>query len=117
MCPLQGEIRFFPFFSWYPQKLKVRIMNWAVKKKPSLVGYTDAPAINWFTPWRAERLLKNAGFVRVYGTWDVLRDEEVGRKKMILKIIRSNILTKIVADVFVPGCLYVAIKEPQPPKM
>lgn len=50
MCPKQGEIRFFPFFSWYPQRLKVKIMNFAVKKKPSLVGYTEAPAINWFTP-------------------------------------------------------------------
>ena len=111
LCPKQGEIRFFPFFSWYPQKLKVKIMNWAVKKKPSLVGYTEAPAINWFTPWNTERMLKNAHFNEVYGTWDVLCDEEVSRKKILLKIIRSNILTKLAADVFVAGCLYVAIKE------
>jgi ubiquinone/menaquinone biosynthesis C-methylase UbiE len=111
MCPYQGEIRFFPFFSWYPQRLKVRIMKWAVKKKPSLVGYTDAPAINWFTPWKADRLLKTAGFSQVYGTWDVLREEEVGRNLIILKIIRSNILTKLIADIFVPGCLYIALKK------
>jgi ubiquinone/menaquinone biosynthesis C-methylase UbiE len=110
MYPKQSEIRFFPFFGWYPQKMKVKIMNWAVKKKPSLVGYTVAPAINWFTPWKAERMLKNVGFKKVYGTWDVLREEEVGRKKTILKFIRLHIFTKLVADVFVPGCLYIAIK-------
>jgi ubiquinone/menaquinone biosynthesis C-methylase UbiE len=111
MCPKQDEIRFFPFFSWYPQRLKVKIMNWAVKKKPSLVGYTQAPAINWFTPWKADRMLKNVGFNDVYGTWDVIRGEEVGNKKLILKIIRLNFLTKLIADVFLPGCIYVAIKK------
>jgi ubiquinone/menaquinone biosynthesis C-methylase UbiE len=111
MCPKQGEIRLFPFFSWYPQKLKVKIMNWAVNKKPSLVGYTQAPAINWFTPWKADRMFKNAGFSDVFGTWDVLTEKEVGNKKTILKIIKSNILTKLIADVFVPGCLYITIKK------
>ena len=111
ICPKQGEIRFFPFFSWYPQRLKVKIMNWAVKKRPSLVGYTLTPALNWFTPWKARSMLKNAGFKKVYDTWNVLREEEVGRKKIILKIIRLNFLTKLFADLFLPGCLYVAVKK------
>lgn len=111
LCPTQGEIRFFPFFSWYPQKLKERIMKWAVIKKPSLVGYTVTPALNWFTPWKTERMLKNAGFKKVFHTWDILREEELCNKKIILKIIKSNLLTKLVADIFVPTSLYIAKKE------
>lgn len=62
LCPMQNEIRFFPFFSWYPQKIKERIMNWAAHYHPSLIGYTNAPAMNWFTPWKTNKLLKKNRF-------------------------------------------------------
>lgn len=110
MCPIQGEIRFFPFFSWYPQKAKEKIMNWAVENKPSLVGYTRAPAINWFTRKKGEKMLKKAGFNKVYDTWDVLREEEIGNKSIILKIIKLNKLTKLIGDILLPGYLCVAVK-------
>jgi len=29
MCPMQNEIRGFPFFGWYPDSIKLRVMNWA----------------------------------------------------------------------------------------
>src|SRR5262249_9163387 len=58
----QNEIRRFPGFGWYPDRLKRRIMYWARDKRPELIGYTQWPAINWFTPWKAEAALSRAGF-------------------------------------------------------
>jgi len=111
LCPYQGEIRFFPFFSWYPEKIKLQIMVWAVENKPSLVGYTDTPAINWFTPWKANRLLMNAGFEKIYDRWDIIRKDELSiPKKNILKIIKKRRITKLLADIIVPGCAYLAVK-------
>ncbi len=113
LCPIQHEIRFFPFFSWYPINIKRKIMRWAVKNKPSLVGYTDAPAINWFTPWYTYRLLKQEGFKRIYDRWDfeIASERDLKMKKIFLKIIRLNILTKILANIIFSGSSYIAIKE------
>lgn len=111
LCPKQGEIRFFPFFSWYPGKIKVKIMDWAMRHKPSLIGYSETPAINWFTPWKAKRLLRTAGFEKVYDRWDLIRPSELSpNKRVLLKVIRLGIITKILADVLVPSCGYLAVK-------
>lgn len=77
MCPKQSEIQYFPFFPWYPQRAKLRIMNWAKINKPSLVGWTDTPAINWFTPWSAKRLLGEAGLQLQYDNWDLVDESQV----------------------------------------
>lgn len=112
LCPRQDEIRFFPFFSWYPKQMKKRIMYWAVKNRPSLVGYTTTPAINWFTPWGARRLLKESGFFKVYDRWDLLDKAPYGFfGKIMLRVIKLNPITKSLADLFVSGCGYLAIKN------
>lgn len=112
LCPKQDEIRFFPFFSWYPEKMKVKIMGWAMKNKPSLVGYTDSPAINWFTPWKANRLLKKAGFGRVYDRWDLISMDKLSfYQKIPLKIIKLGKITKLFADILIPGCEYLAVRK------
>jgi SAM-dependent methyltransferase len=46
MCPRQKEIRKFPLFGWYPDRLKRRIMEWAKSRKPHLVGFTDHPLVH-----------------------------------------------------------------------
>ena len=112
LCPRQNEIKGFPFFSWYPDNLKIKIMNWAVKNKPGLVGFTNTPAINWLTPWKANMLLKQAGFEKIYDRWDLLVDDEFDTSmKHILRLIRSTKATKLLADVLVPDCGYLAIKN------
>ena len=112
LCPKQNEIRFFPFFSWYPDKLKISIMKWAVEKKPQLVGNTAAPAINWFTPWKAKKLLNIAGFNKVYDRWEMMQGKELSRsKEILLNMISSNKIIKITADVFRQGCAYLGIKS------
>jgi ubiquinone/menaquinone biosynthesis C-methylase UbiE len=63
----QNEISRFPLFSRYPDPVKRRIMLWAKRNRPHLVGYTDAPAVNWWTPRKAREKLTQAGFAEV---WD-----------------------------------------------
>ena len=111
MCPKQVEIRGFPFFGWYPDFLKRRIMLWAKDNKPHLVGYSEAPALNWFTPWKARKLLKKQGFMEVYDRWDLRCEGEGGAGYgTALRLIRSTPLTKFLADIVVPGCSYAAVK-------
>jgi ubiquinone/menaquinone biosynthesis C-methylase UbiE len=110
--PVQGEIGVFPFFPWYPKPIKTKLMDWAVKYRPGLVGYTTAPAINWFTPWDTRRLLKQSGFTKVYDRWDILDQAPFGSLgKIMLKVVKSGSLTKLLADILVPDCSYLAIKN------
>ena len=113
MCPKQSEIQYFPFFPWYPQRTKLWIMNWAKINKPSLVGWTDTPAINWFTPWSAKRLLAEAGLQLQYDNWDLVDESQVhvGAKHLALKIIKLNKLTKSIGDVLYPICEYLSIRK------
>lgn len=111
MCPIQGEIRGFPMFGWYPDTLKIRIMDWAKNNRPHLIGYTQTPAIHWFTPSKARKLLKEQGFQQVFDRWDLRLEDEGGRLyRIILKIIRSNKYARNIADVIMPGCSYAATK-------
>ena len=111
MCPRQAEISRFPLFGWYPDRLKRRIMAWAKVNKPHLIGHTDRPAVNWLTPRKANRLLRRAGFTRVYGRWDLRLPSEGGRMHaLVLRAIRSSRLVELLADVLVSACSYAAIK-------
>jgi len=111
MCPSQGEIRGFPAFGWYPNPFKLRIMNWAKMHRPDLIGYTQYPAVHWFTPWKARRMLHNAGFSKVFDRWDLRLPSEGGSLyALTLSMIRLGTATKFLADVFLPDCSYAAIK-------
>jgi ubiquinone/menaquinone biosynthesis C-methylase UbiE len=111
LCPRQGEIRGFPFFGWYPNGTKLKIMKWATSHRPDLIGFTQRPAIHWFTPAKARRMLNDAGFTKVYDRWDLRLPGEGGRAYQIaLSIVKLGFATKFVADVALPCCSYAAIK-------
>jgi len=111
MCPRQNEIRGFPLFGWYPDRLKRRIMEWAKTHKPHLIGHTQTPAINWFTPWKAKRMLRKAGFKNVLERWDLIVPTEKGRMfRLVLRLIRLCGLTRRMADVLNSCCAYAALK-------
>lgn len=111
LCPRQSEIRGFPAFGWYPNAVKRRIMNWAVHYRPELIGHTESPAVHWFTPRKARRMLRAAGFSRVYDRWQLRSEnEETGLRRLALAVIRASSILKILADVLVPGCAYAAVK-------
>jgi 2-polyprenyl-6-hydroxyphenyl methylase/3-demethylubiquinone-9 3-methyltransferase len=117
LCPWQGEIRYLPCFSWYPNRLKRWIMKYAQSHLPSLIGYTDTPALNWFTPMGTEKMLKRAGFQEIYDTWDVVLspDSPYLKKSWVrfaLRLIKLNKLTRRIADIFSPaGVQAIAIKS------
>jgi hypothetical protein len=98
-------------FGWYPNPIKLRIMEWAKHNRPELVGHSDRPAIHWFTPEKARRKLREAGFGEVFDRWDLRQpDEESGLRRSILQLVKTSGLARWVADVVVPGCSYAAIK-------
>jgi len=109
MCPRQREIRGFPLFGWYPLKLKRRIMRWAVRRRPELVGHTANPALHWFTPRISRRLLKEAGFGKPINRWSLRLPEEGGRMyRLALKLIQALPPLRFLADVIVPDSAYMA---------
>ncbi len=111
MCPKQDEIRGFPMFGWYPNSIKLRILQWAKIHRPQLIGFTSYPAINWFTPWKANRMLKKHGFRKIWDRWDLRGDDEAGKVYgFALRLIRSSRVTKFIADVLIPGCSFAAVK-------
>jgi ubiquinone/menaquinone biosynthesis C-methylase UbiE len=109
--PRQAEIAGFPMFGWYPLPVKRRIMAWAVAHKPGLVGHTETPALNWFTPWSARRKLRRAGFGETWDRWDLyLPDEATGIARSAVLIAKYLRPVRIVGDVLIPGCTYAAQK-------
>lgn len=111
LCPRQSEIRGFPAFGWYPDALKRRIMAWAARSRPELVGHTDSPAIHWFTPRKARRMLRDAGFSKVYDRWQLRSlHEEQGFRRLALRVVQTSPALKLFADILVPGCAYAAVK-------
>lgn len=111
LCPRQHEIAFFPLFGWYPDRLKKRLMIWTQHNRPQWVGYTDAPALHWFTPAKARRKLREAGFGEIWDRWDLRQaDEDTGIRRRLLPLIRSHRLARLAADVVVTGCSYATRK-------
>jgi SAM-dependent methyltransferase len=110
-CPRQSEISGFPMFSWYPDRLKKRIMCWARDRRPRLVGHSARPAMHWFTPPGARRMLRRAGFSRVYDRWDLRLPGEGGPlAQKALRLIRASRLARTAAWVLNEGLAFAAVK-------
>jgi SAM-dependent methyltransferase len=110
VCPRQSEIRGFPLFGWYPLPVKRRVMWWAVRKRPELVGNTDRPALHWWTPRNARRRLAAAGFEYVADRWTLRHRDETRSSvhRFLLALARKHALVRLAGNVFVPGCAYLA---------
>jgi SAM-dependent methyltransferase len=111
MCPMQNEIRGFPAFGWYPDPVKRAVMDWAIRARPDLIAHTTRPAYHWFTPRKAARLLRDAGFTRVLDRWELRQPAEGGRHyRCLLAAVKASSLIRTIADVCVPTCSYAAFK-------
>lgn len=114
VCPRQDEIRGFPLFGWYPDRLKKRIMRWAAKNRPALVGHTAAPALHWWTPRRAQRLLAAAGLGGLLDRWDLCAPSDLeGRLGMVRKLLKNQRWLRPFADVVIPDCAFAAQRVPR----
>ena len=110
LCPVQNEIRGFPLFPWYPPSLQRTIMHWAATHRPQLVGHTAAPAMHWFTPWRARSDLARAKFVRVVDRWELRQADELAPWcAPVLRAARRNPAVRLACDVVIPDSAYLAI--------
>ena len=106
-----AEIRGFPLFPWYPDPLRRRIMDWAVRTRPHLVGGTEMPAVNWFLPWKVERSLRAAGFTTIVDVWQLKGENELsGLRRTGLRLVRDNKLLKVAGYVANGAMAYLAVK-------
>jgi 2-polyprenyl-6-hydroxyphenyl methylase/3-demethylubiquinone-9 3-methyltransferase len=112
VCPWQNEIAGFPLFPWYPDRLKKHIMRWAAHHRPHLVGHTETPALHWWTPGRARRWLRAAGFSEVWERWDLCNEDDLrGRAGSMRRLLRGYRWLRPLADVAVPDCAFAARKS------
>ncbi len=111
LCPRQNEIAWFPFFSWYPTSLQRRLTRWTQKRRPGWIGYTETPALHWFTPVKTRKMLHKAGFSKVYDCWDLRLPEEGGLfHAMALRLIKRWYPARLIAYMFVRGASWAAVK-------
>ena len=91
-------------------------MMWAKDHAPPLIGHTQRPSVHWFTPRKARRELRAAGFVEVWDRWELRRlDEETGLRRLLLRLLRSIPILKLAADVAISGCSFGARKRSDDP--
>jgi ubiquinone/menaquinone biosynthesis C-methylase UbiE len=80
LYPLPNEVRYFPFFSYIPGKIRQHIMNIIVAHFPHLVDYSPTPARNWSTPTGLRKALARAGFTQSWDIFDIITEEEIPSK-------------------------------------
>jgi len=111
LCPRQNEIAVLPCFSWYPLRWKRRIMRWAMRRRPAWIGWTDTPAMHWFTSGQTRTMLRRAGFSRIYDRWDLRSQDEAGWwQRLALRWIRRVRPLRCLAEMCVPAGVYAAVK-------
>jgi SAM-dependent methyltransferase len=112
MCPYQSEIKGFPLFGWYPDYLKQKVMKWSKRKHPELIGYTEHPAMHWWTPSNSKRRLKAVGFDKIWDRWELrLPSENHGIFRIMIGLAKRSIILRIMGDMISPGCSYAARKS------
>jgi SAM-dependent methyltransferase len=109
--PFQAEIAGFPFFPWYPAPLQRRIMNWAVEKRPALVGNTTRPAIHWFKHRQVRSSLHSIGFDEVVDRWKLRKGERGGRRGQLIDAAATNRGVRLLGDLAEGGMEYLAVKR------
>lgn len=110
ISPRQNEIRHFPLFPWYPDRVRRAIMIWARDNRPSWVGHTTRPAFFWFRHGEVRRQLEALGFT-VINRWQLRAREHTGWRASVIRAAATNRAVRLVADIAVPGVEYLAIKS------
>jgi len=110
LCPRQGEIRGFVLFPWYPPKLQRRILDWAARERPWLIGYTDSPAYQWFRHRWVTDALRAVGFSVVVDRWTLRKNERDGWRGRTIRAAAENRSLRLAGDLAMCGMEYLAIK-------
>jgi SAM-dependent methyltransferase len=111
ICPRQAEIAHFPLFPWYPTALQRRIMDWAMDRRPALVGHTTRPAYHWFKHRKVRRALERIGFTPVLDRWQLRREESDGLRGRLIDACAENSAARLLGDLATPGMEYLAVRR------
>jgi SAM-dependent methyltransferase len=106
----QNEIIGFPLFPLYPSKLQRRIMDWALRERPWLVGNTPRPAYLWFRHRWVRRALGSIGFRVIVDRWELRTDDRTGWQQLAIRSAAGNRGVRFAADLLRGGMQYLAIK-------
>jgi SAM-dependent methyltransferase len=112
LCPRHNEIARMPLFPWYPTRVQHAIMNWAVRERPWLVGYTTKPAMHWFRHREVREQLREIGFRRLADKWEfrAASGEWSGLKQRLLEAAAGNAPVRLAGNVLVGGVEFLAVK-------
>jgi SAM-dependent methyltransferase len=112
LCPMQNEISRFPLFPWYPRRVQLAIMDWAVRERPWLVGYTTRPALHWFEHRKTQADLTEIGFTRLVNAWEfrAASGELSGAKQMIVRPAAESSAVRLLGNCVFGAVEYLAVK-------
>jgi SAM-dependent methyltransferase len=112
LAPRQNEISRFPLFPWCPTRVQLAIMDWAVRKRPALVGHTTRPAIHWFEHRKTREDLARIGFRRLVDAWEfrAASGELSGARQMLVQAAANNSSVRLLGNLAVGGVEYLAVK-------
>ncbi|MBI4524222.1 MAG: class I SAM-dependent methyltransferase [Deltaproteobacteria bacterium] len=82
--PFQHEINHFPFYPWIPGTMKKRILKKITESHPSMVNYTEHPAIHWFTYEQLKAFLNGLGY-KIYTRLDLIERSDLKGWKAAIK--------------------------------
>ncbi len=74
-----------PFYNWLPRLVKECIVFHQLHYKPSLAGYTERPAVHWWSYSDLCDLGRRAGFGKFYSLLDLVRPDDPNITKSALR--------------------------------
>jgi ubiquinone/menaquinone biosynthesis C-methylase UbiE len=113
LSPFQHEIGRFPLFPWYPDRVRRKVMTWAMRERPWLVGHSTRPAFLWYSHREVQRRLREAGFTRIVNRWELrsVSGELSGARHAVVTLAARNRVARFFADIALGGMEYVAVRE------
>ena len=110
LCPMQGEFRWLPLYSWWPPPLKTIAVRLARGPVPALANHTPCPALHWFSFFQLERFFGTYGLV-VRDRFDCLDIAHAGAfKRLIRNVAVANRLGRRVAYLLISPLVVIATR-------
>jgi ubiquinone/menaquinone biosynthesis C-methylase UbiE len=110
LCPRQGEFRWLPFYSWWPELLKRHVVQLA-RRYPALVNYSTSPALHWFSYFKLRTYLQKRGFA-VHDRFDCMDLRVAGfAKKLARRVALSCEAGRAFGYLFVTPLILLSTKR------
>ena len=103
LCPVTHGICGFPLFPWYPARVKSAVLKWVQANRPELVGYSETPAVHWFTHGEVIEHFRTLGRFDLAGFLDYFIPKGAMWKSIVLEGLRSSTVSRTLFDVVHSG--------------